>query len=89
MYVCACILIKIDAEFRQNTDKIQTSYMQIQTCMYVLVSNTKMQTSYRLNTNTILFLSKSHTYTFKQIQAHSVLSVLDTDMYVSNTDMSV
>lgn len=57
--------------------------------MYKLVSFLKIQTSYRLNTNTILFLGESHTYTFKQIHAHSVLSVLDTDMYVSNTDMSV
>ena len=46
---------KIKAGFRQNTDKIQTAYMQIQACMYVLVSITKMQTTYRLNTNTILF----------------------------------
>jgi hypothetical protein len=57
--------------------------------MYVLVSIPKMQTSYRLNRNAILFLGESHTYTFMQIHAHSVLSVLDTDMYVSNTDMSV
>ena len=46
--VCAQDRFKIDAEFRQNNDKIQTSYMQIQTCMYVLVSIPKMQTSYRL-----------------------------------------
>jgi hypothetical protein len=86
---CAQDRFKIDAEFRQNTDKIQTSYMQIQTCMYVLVSIPKMQTSYRLNRNTILFRWNPHTYTFKHIHAHSVLSVLDTDMYVSNTDMYV
>ena len=52
---CAQDRFKIDAEFRQNNDKIQTSYMQIQTCMYVLVSIPKMQTSYRLNRNAILF----------------------------------
>ncbi len=57
--------------------------------MYELVYNPKIQTSYRFNTNTILFLGESHTYTFKQIHAHSVWSVLHTDMYVSNTNMSV
>ena len=55
--------------------------------MYELVSIPKIQTLYRLNTNTILFLGQSHTCTFKQI--HSVLSVLDTDMYLSNTNMPV
>ena len=48
-HVCMCLYIaqdrfKINAEFRQNTDKIQTSYMQIQTCMYELVSIPRIQT---------------------------------------------
>jgi hypothetical protein len=79
----------IQTGYMQKTWKIQTRYIQIQTCMYELVSNPKIQTSYRFNTNTILFQGESHTYTFKQIHAHSVLSVLHTDMYVSNTNMSV
>ena len=56
---------KIHAELRHNTDKIQTSYMQTQTCMYELVSFQSIQTSYRLNTDTILFLGKSNTYTIQ------------------------
>ncbi len=44
---------------------------------------------YRLNTNTILSIGESDIYTFKQIHAHSDLSVCNTDMYVSNKDMSV
>jgi hypothetical protein len=65
--VCAQDRFKIDAEFRQNNDKIQTSYMQIQTCMYVLVSIPKMQTSYRLNRNAILFRWNPHSCKYMHI----------------------
>jgi hypothetical protein len=80
---------RIQIKYLQDTDKIQALYMHIQICVYVYVSDHDIQTSYRLNSKTILFIGESHTYTFKQIHAHSDLSLWQTDMYVSNTDMSV
>jgi HSP90 family molecular chaperone len=58
--------------------------MHIQTCVYMYVYDHDIQTSYRLNTKTILSIGESHTFTLTHIHANSDLSVYYTDMYVSD-----
>jgi precorrin-3B methylase len=91
-YVCAFIWFSVLHKTQKDKgcpgqDLVQTRYRQDTDNIHVSVP--EIQTSYRLDTNTILFIGESNTYTLKQLRAHSDVSVCHTDMYVSNTDISV
>jgi hypothetical protein len=69
------------------TDNIQTIYMKVQTCVYEYVSVPEIQTSYRLNTNTTLFMGESHTHSSKDMHILICLYVKQTSMYLIQTCM--
>jgi hypothetical protein len=61
IHTCICLYLALDrcriqTKYLQDTSRMQATYMHIQTCVYVYVSDHDIQTSYRLNTNTILFI---------------------------------